>query len=143
MLLEVFPPCNARMKSDIQSHIQTHMHNTNTQTCFPRHTYSFSLDVSNLCESSSNQTSSSTATFPFSSFLLCGSLPYLLFLILLLTIFLLVSSSEHSVEFCFHRFILKSQQDPTMLFIYTTYHTHEYVHNLHTLSPVQRNKQTK
>lgn len=134
MLLEVFPPRNARMRRDIHGHIQTHMHNTNTQTCAPRHTYSFSLDVPNLCEPS-------TANFPFFSFLLYGSLPYLLFLILI--IFLLISSSEHSVEFCFHRFVLKSQQDLTMLFIYTTHHTHEYVHNLHTHATSQRNKQTK
>ena len=108
MLLEVFPACNARMRRDKHSHIQTHMHNTNTQKCAPRHAYPFSLDVSSLCESSSNQISSSTATFPCSSLLFCGSLPYLLFLILLLTIFLLVSSSEPSVGFCFHRFVFMS-----------------------------------
>jgi len=32
MLLLVFPPCNAKMRRDIHSHIQTNMHNRNIQT---------------------------------------------------------------------------------------------------------------
>lgn len=119
------------------------MHNTNTQTYVPRHTYSFSLDVSKLCKSSTNQTSSSTPAFPYSSFLLCGSLPYLLFLMLLLTFFLLVSSSEPSVELCFHRFVFMSQQDLTFLLIFTTYHTNTLICTQCTHACIWTNKQNK
>ena len=147
MLLEVFPACSARMRRDIHSHIQTHMHNTNTQTYAPRHVYSFPIDVSNICESSSNQISSSTATFPCSLLLFCGILPYLLFLILLLTMnfpFGFIFRTFYRIVFsqiCFYKSVGSFHA------IYIHYishtHTHEYVHNLHTHAPAQTNKLNK